>query len=162
MSYPLKASISKSFSTVTCFRSAWWSVVVGVVGIVVAGCAGVDARIARHREAYATWPLAVQEKVAAGEIALGFTREQVQVALGEPDRVFHRTDVNGTAEIWSYRDRRPRVGFGIGIGFGSWGHRGGSVGTVGLGTGIGMREDEKLGVAFGPDGTVTAIEVRGK
>lgn len=106
--------------------------------------------------------MAVREKVAAGQIDLGFTREQVTVALGEPDRVTTRTNADGTSEIWSYRDRRPRVGFGVGIGFGSWGHRGGSVGGIGIGTSTGLRDDEKLGIAFGPDGTVAAIEVRGK
>lgn len=106
--------------------------------------------------------MAVREKVVAGQIDLGFTREQVTVALGEPDRVFTRTDANGTSEIWSYRDRRPRVGFGVGIGVGSWGHRGGPVGGIGIGTATGMRDDEKLGVAFGPDGTVASIEVREK
>lgn len=106
--------------------------------------------------------MAVREKVAAGKIDLGFTREQVEVALGAPDRVFTRTDANGESQVWSYRDRTPRIGFGVGVGFGSWGHRGGSVGGVGIGAGTGMRDDEKLGIVFGPDGTVSAMEVRGK
>lgn len=104
----------------------------------------------------------MREKVAAGKIDLGFTREQVEVALGAPDRVFTRTDANGESQVWSYRDRTPRIGFGVGVGFGSWGHRGGSVGGVGIGAGTGMRDDEKLGIVFGPDGTVSAMEVRGK
>ncbi len=136
--------------------------VLAALMLLFAGCAGVDSRIAKNRSAYESWPLAVREKVAAGQIALGFTREQVEVALGEPDRVFTRTDANGESQVWSYRDRMPRIGFGIGVGFGSWGRRGGSVGGVRLGAGTGMRDDEKLGVVFAPDGTVSAIDVRGK
>ena len=131
--------------------------------VLLSGCATVDSRIAKNRADYETWPLAVREKVVAGQIDLGFTAQQVAVALGEPDRVFSRTTSDGTSQVWSYRDRGPRFGIGIGVGLGSWNsRRGSSFGTIGIGTGGGYRDDEKLGVVFDETGRVSAIETRGK
>lgn len=130
--------------------------------VILAGCATVDSRIAKNRADYEKWPLAVREKVAAGQIDLGFSVQQVAVALGEPDRVFTRTTSDGTSQVWSYRERGPRFGIGIGVGLGSWSSgRGGSLGTIGIGTGGGYRDDEKVGVVFDETGRVSAIETRG-
>jgi hypothetical protein len=124
------------------------------------GCAGVDARIAKNREAFSSWPPQVQEQVAAGRIDLGFTTDQVRVALGEPDRVFTRTSADGTTEVWSYRERRPRFGIGVGVGMGGFSGSRAVGGTVGIGTGSGYRDDEKLGVVFDRMGRVAEIETR--
>ena len=35
-------------------------------------------------------------------MAVGFTPEMVRLALGDPDRIFTRTDANGVNEAWSY------------------------------------------------------------
>ena len=133
-----------------------------LVAFLAAGCSTVDSRIARHRDAFNTWPPAVQDKVVVGQIDLGFTTDQVAVALGEPDRVFTRTTADGTSQVWSYRDRGPRFSFGVGLGMGSWGSRGGSFGGVGIDTGGGYRDDEKLGVVFDQNGRVSSIETRAK
>lgn len=125
-----------------------------------AGCSTVDSRIAKNRELFSSWPLAVQEKIAAGQIDIGFTADQVRVALGEPDRVFTRTTADGTSEVWSYRDRRPRIGFGVGVGMGGWHGGRGVGGGIGIGTGGGYRDDERLGVVFDRTGQVTAVEER--
>ncbi len=130
------------------------------LGFLLAGCSTVDSRIAKHRAAFNTWPPAVQDKVVQGQIDVGFTYEQVRVALGEPDRAFNRTTVDGTSQIWGYRDRGPRFGFGIGVGMGSSGRHGGSFGGVSMGTGTGYLDDEKMGVVFDPSGRVTTIETR--
>jgi hypothetical protein len=45
---------------------------------------------------------------------------------------------------------------------GSWGSRGGSFGGVGINTGGGYHDDEKLGVVFDQNGRVSSIETRGK
>lgn len=126
--------------------------------LLVVGCSTLDSRIAKHRAEFETWPPAVQEKIIRGELDLGFTRDQVRVALGEPARVWTRTTADGTATIWSYRDRGPRFGFGVGLGFGSGWHGG----TVGAFTGTGYSDDESLGVIFGPGDRVTAIEQRNR
>ncbi len=131
-----------------------------MLSLVVAGCSTVDSRIANNRAAFNTWPAAVQDKVVQGQIDVGFTTEQVRVALGEPDRVFTRTTADGTSQVWSYRERGPRFGFGVGIGTGSFGHRGGTFGGVSMGTGGGYHDDEKLGVIFDPTGKVASIETR--
>lgn len=130
--------------------------------LAAAGCATVGSRIEKNRAQYETWPLAVREKVAAGQIDLGFTTEQVAVALGQPDRVFTRTTADGTSQVWTYRDRAPRFSFGVGVGMGSWGGRGGSFGGVGINTGTGYHDDERLGVVFDRNGHVTSIETRAR
>ncbi|HEY1111045.1 MAG TPA: hypothetical protein VGE76_20485 [Opitutaceae bacterium] len=139
------------------------SLLVGTLLLALAaGCSTVDSRIEKNRAAFNTWPPAVQDRVVKGEIDIGFTTEQVRVALGEPDRVFSRTSADGTSQIWSYRDRGPKFGFGVGVGMGSFGSRGGSFGSVGINTGSGYHDDEKMGVVFDERGVVKAIETRGK
>ena len=128
--------------------------------LVVTSCSTVDSRIAKNREVFNTWPPTVQDKVVIGQIDIGFTPDQVRVALGEPDRVFTRTSADGTSQVWSYRDRGPRFGFGVGVGMGSFGSRGGSFGGVSVGTGGGYRDDEKMGVVFDAAGRVSSIETR--
>lgn len=128
--------------------------------LVAGGCSTVDSRIAKNRDLFNSWPSAVQEKIVVGQIDLGFTPDQVRVALGEPDRVFTRTTVDGTSEVWSYRDRGPRIGFGVGLGMGGFGSRHGTFGGVGIGTGGGYLDDERLGIVFDPAGRVAAIETR--
>lgn len=140
---------------------AWLGSGLGIV-LLVTGCSTVDSRIAKNREAFSTWPAPVQDKVVQGKIDIGFTPDQVRVALGEPDRVFTRTTADGTSEIWSYRDRGPKFSFGVGVGMGSFGHRGGTMGGIGLTTGGGYRDDEKLGIVFDRTGQVTSIETREK
>lgn len=130
--------------------------------LLATGCSTVDSRIAKNRELFNTWPTAVQDKVVVGQIDIGFSADQVRVALGEPDRVFTRTTADGTSQVWSYRDRGPRLGFGIGVGMGSFGGRGGSFGGVGIGSGGGYHDDEKMGIVFDVAGRVAAIETRGK
>src|SRR5438270_11416293 len=103
-----------------------------VAAALLAGCSTVDSRIAHNRAAFNTWPPAVQDKVVAGQIDVGFTPDQVRVALGEPDRVWSRTTNDGTSEVWSYGDRGPR--FGWGVGYGSYGrYNGYSLGVNSMG-----------------------------
>jgi hypothetical protein len=123
--------------------------------VAIAGCASTPtSRIADHKAAYNQWPPDVQAAVAAGKIAVGFTPEQVRIALGEPSRKFSRTTADGTAETWAYADNPPRFSFGLGLA--SWG-RGSSVGGgVGVSTG-GYRDGERMHVIF-DGGHVSAIE----
>ena len=127
-----------------------------LVGL-LAGCSTVSSRIARDREAFDRYPLAVQEKIAAGEVDVGFTPEQVRMALGDPDRVATRTTPDGTSEVWGYRKKGPRFSVGVGVGvFGGGGST--RVGTgVGVNTGGNRPDDERLRVIF-DHGAVSAIE----
>ena len=134
--------------------------ITAAVGLLVTGCSTVDSRIAKNRDLFNTWPPAVQDKVVVGQIDIGFTPDQVRVALGEPDRVFTRTTGDGTSQVWSYRDRGPRFSFGVGVGMGSFGHRGGTFGGIGVGSDAGYRDDEKMGIVFDATGRVSSIETR--
>ena len=134
--------------------------ITAAVGLLVTGCSTVDSRIAKNRDLFNTWPPGVQDKVVVGQIDIGFTPDQVRVALGEPDRVFTRTTGDGTSQVWSYRDRGPRFSFGVGVGMGSFGHRGGTFGGIGIGSDAGYRDDEKMGIVFDATGRVSSIETR--
>lgn len=120
----------------------------------VAGCSTVDSRISGNQAAFSSWPPAVQQKVRAGQVDIGFTSAQVQVALGDPDRKYTRTDAHGTVEVWAYRDDKPVFSFGLGLGS--------SNGSSAYGAGVGVttggdRYDDKLRVIYA-DGKVTALE----
>jgi hypothetical protein len=121
-----------------------------------AGCSTPDSRIAKNQPQFDSWPPAVQQKVRAKQVELGFTPAQVFVALGDPDRKYTRTTAQGTMEVWAYRDDRPVFSFGLGLG------SAGSSSAYGAGVGVttgGDRYDDKLRVIF-TDGKVTALEGR--
>ncbi len=122
------------------------------------GCSSVSSRIGKNRTDYESWPLAVREKVAAGQVDIGFTPEQVRVALGEPDRIATRTTAESESESWIYRNPGPRIGFGFGLG--SFG--GNTAVGVGVHTGEwALRPDESKRVVFA-GGVVSAIEQAGR
>lgn len=123
-----------------------------------AGCSTVGSRIERHQQEFSSWPEAVRQKVAAGEIELGFTAQQVRVALGEPHRISTQATTDGPAEVWSYRRRGPRLALGVGLGVGAI--SGSSVYAGGIGVGTGLRDDERLGVVFDRAGRVAGITKR--
>jgi outer membrane protein assembly factor BamE (lipoprotein component of BamABCDE complex) len=126
-----------------------------LVAALVAGCSTVDSRISQHRAAFESWPPPVQEMVSHGQVAPGFTVDQVRVALGDPDRVFSRVAATGSFEVWCYADHGPRFSFGVGMGsfHGGSGYSGG----VGVSTGAAYPE-EKLRVIFDQTGRVSSIE----
>jgi hypothetical protein len=125
-----------------------------ITGALLAGCSTVGSRVAAHRSAYDRWPPAVQQRVSAGQIDVGFTMEQVRVALGDPDRVFSRTSPTGAFEVWSYNDRGPRFSFGVGMGS----FHGGSAYGGGVSMGTSPYPDERLRVIFDGSGRVNSIE----
>lgn len=125
-----------------------------LAALVVAGCSTVESRIAHDRTAFNSWPPAVQQQVRAGHVNVGFTMEQVRVALGDPDWRYVRTTPQGSDEVWGYRDRGPRFSFGVGVG--SYGRH------SAFGTGVGMATsqypDERMRVVFDPYGRVDSVE----
>lgn len=91
----------------------------------------LEKRISNNQEYFNSWPLEVQESILNGEIQVGFTREQVEMAWGKPDNKTVETTSQGTVELWWYEKSSPS--FGIGLGVGSFGSRtgvGGGVGTT--------------------------------
>ncbi len=125
--------------------------------VLLAGCATTPAeRISRNRSLFASWPPNVQAAVREGKIGVGFTPEQVQMALGNPDRTFVQTTAQGASEIWIYHSHRPRISVGIGV------MGGGGSTRVGGATQVSSGEPypaELLRVIF-RDGRVSAVEER--
>ncbi len=130
------------------------SVLASVVWL--AGCATPESRVKANESLVSSWPADVQQNVRAGKIAVGYTRDMVRVALGEPDRLATRTTAEGQSEVWVYFDKGPKFSFGVGLGsFGRHSAVGGGV-TVGD---TGWRDEEMMRVIFAGE-RVSAIELR--
>lgn len=123
--------------------------------VVLSACSSPGRRIAENEAAFDTYPSAVQSKIRAGEVDIGFTQEQVRMALGKPDGTSTRTTVAGMSEVWIYRKGGgPSLGFGFGMGSGG--------GSTSVGTGVGVSTggrggDDSTRVIF-EAGRVSAIE----
>ncbi len=122
--------------------------------LLLAACASTDSRIRDSQAAFDSYPPPVQQMIRAGQVGVGFTPEQVRMAVGEPDRKFSRTAAEGTSEVWAYRDSGPMFSFGVGGG--SFGGGSAVGGGVGVSTG-GDAPDDKMRVTFF-NGVVASIE----
>lgn len=118
----------------------------------LAACGSPASRIRSDQSSFDRYPAEVQEKIRAGQIAIGFTPEQVQMALGKPSRSSVRETGTGSSEVWSYSESKPGLSFGLGT------FSGGSTSVGGgVSVGSGGSTDEKLRVVF-EGGRVSAIE----
>lgn len=126
-----------------------------LLSLLFAGCSTPDSRVKKNEAAFNTWPAAVQENVRAGKVDVGYTQEMVRVALGDPDRRSSRTTANGTADVWIYFDKGPKISFGVGMGS----HRGSTGFGGGVTVGDDWHDEEVLRVIF-EGGAVSAIERR--
>lgn len=124
-----------------------------VCALALAGCSTPASRIENNAATFASYPPAVQAKIRAGEIEVGYSAEMVALALGRADRVYRRQTAEGETEVWAYADKTPVIGFGIGIGGGGR-HSGGG---VAVGTSTGGDRGDRLHVVF-KQGKVTAID----
>jgi len=97
--------------------------------LLLASCSTVNSRIKANQSAFDGYTPEVQQKIRAGEIAVGFTPEMVEMAWGEPYRKDQVTGEDYAAEVWTWSRSVP----GVGIGMGTGGYYGGN---VGIGTGI--------------------------
>jgi hypothetical protein len=73
------------------------------------GCSTVATRIQSKQQAFDSATPEQQKLIREGRIGLGFTPDQVLIALGEPDRISVRSDRLGTSEIWSYYTSSPDI-----------------------------------------------------
>ena len=108
------------------FWRAGWA---GLAALMLAGCSTVDSRIKDNQAAFDAYPSAVQAALREGQVQVGFTPEQVKIALGEPDRIYRRTKTGVDSEVWAYTDNSPSFGLGLGVGVG---------GGPGMGAGAGV------------------------
>ncbi len=72
----------------------------------LSACSTPDSRIAENQAVFARYPAAVQQKIRAGKIDLGYTQEMVRFALGEPSRQMIQQTETGPVELWMYRDNK--------------------------------------------------------
>lgn len=127
--------------------------------LLVAGCSTLESRISAQQAQFDTWPADVREKIQAGRIDLGFTPEQVRVALGEPTRKYQRTTAEGSSEVWAYAG--GRLGLSLGLGVGSAHGSSAYAGGVAYEPTTYGADDEAVRVVF-VDGKVTSVEKRAK
>jgi len=111
----------------------------------LAGCSTPDVRIRDNPEAFAQLPPQQQQLVRGGRVGIGFSMEAVKLALGNPDRVTVRTNINGETQIWHYVQYDYYDGgflyAGPGWGMGYGGGYGRRWGRGGWGGGWGMMDD---------------------
>ncbi|MEI8123079.1 MAG: hypothetical protein WCI20_13670 [bacterium] len=78
-----------------------------IVLSVMAGCMSTpESRIKKEPGVFAAFPPDIQSKVQRGEVAIGFTKDMVRLALGLPRRVNTRITEGGQTEIWVYTGTR--------------------------------------------------------
>jgi hypothetical protein len=67
-----------------------------------------------------------RDLVLKGTIAEGMSKDAVLIAWGRPDRVTSGSAGGRATETWSYTSMRPiyRPHYGLGLGYGSYGHHG--------------------------------------
>ena len=95
--------------------------------LVLAGCSTPETRIAKNPEIFNRLTPEEQNLIREGKVAIGFDQEMVRLAVGEPDRIWTRTDAEGSSESWSYTTYETADGFPLYRGFyhryyGGWGH----------------------------------------
>ena len=74
--------------------------------VVLAGCITPEARrerrIAENIELFYEFPEEVREAIRRGKVEIGFDEDMVRLALGSPDRVSRRKDVDEDLANWQY------------------------------------------------------------
>lgn len=69
-----------------------------------AGCSTPSARIKRNPELFASFAPDIQENIRQGKMDIGYDRDMVYMALGDPDRRYLRKTAAGEAEVWAYTE----------------------------------------------------------
>ncbi|MBI3564000.1 MAG: hypothetical protein HY079_02250 [Elusimicrobia bacterium] len=135
------------------------SLAAAALAAALAACASPESRIRAHRAEFDAYPRAVQEKIRAGQVDVGFTRQQVALALGRPDRTYHRRTATATREVWAYGGGAARSSVSVGFGMGAGSMGPGYGGELGLGLADDAWED-RVRVVF-ENGVVVTVEDRG-
>lgn len=70
----------------------------------LAACSTVDDRIAENADLYYSLSPEDQTNIKAGAVDVGFTKDMVYLALGQPDEVGRILRSGNEVEIWRYQD----------------------------------------------------------
>ncbi|MCG6872619.1 MAG: hypothetical protein LJE84_10035 [Gammaproteobacteria bacterium] len=68
----------------------------------LAGCAGLDTRISHNQAFFDSLPVERQITIRSGRIEQGFSKNEVFLAWGRPQRVREGDDPEGAHETWIY------------------------------------------------------------
>ncbi len=67
------------------------------------GCVSTPAsRIKKEPQLFGSFTPDIQAKIQKGQIEIGFSRDMVRLAIGNPYQVTVRTAENGETEMWTY------------------------------------------------------------
>lgn len=66
------------------------------------GCSTIDKRITEKSAVFATYPAETQENLRKGIVEIGYTPDQVYIALGKPDDRRERITAQGRELTWIY------------------------------------------------------------
>jgi outer membrane protein assembly factor BamE (lipoprotein component of BamABCDE complex) len=125
------------------------------------GCDTPDSRIASSPQIFNSLPPDQQALVKAGQIAVGFTPDEVKLALGDPTRITITTDSTGQHQVWHYVQYEDNQGVVIFTGYyHRWGGWGGPRfwGDVGYYNGYPVRVHDRIRVAFDSANRVASIQ----
>jgi hypothetical protein len=122
--------------------------------VALASCASPRSRINKNRSAFDAYPPAVQKTIRTGQVDIGFTREQVVMALGPSDRRYTRKTAAATQDVWGYGIGSSGADLDAGFGLGSpeGGYGGGSDESIFPKSN--RRKESRLRVVFQNDAVV--------
>ncbi len=84
-------------------------VMVAVAAGFLAGCDTLRSRLIESEQFLAQYPPHVRAAVEQGRIDVGFDKELVRIAWGEPDEMVERRGPDGREEDWIYHGYRTRM-----------------------------------------------------
>jgi outer membrane protein assembly factor BamE (lipoprotein component of BamABCDE complex) len=84
-------------------RRFFLSAVVGLlIAVAFSACTTTEHRISKNPDLFNRLTPEQQTMIKEGKVGLGFDKDMVYLAVGEPDRKITRTEASGSTEIWSY------------------------------------------------------------
>lgn len=131
----------------------WPFAFLAVIVAVFAACSSPSSRIRDRKAEFDAYPPLIQAEIRAGRVEVGFTPEQVTLALGKPDREYVRKTASGAQDVWGYGAGSSRPRMGLNLGMGSWGGGGSYSGGVGVESEAG--HDERARIVFKDDRVVS-------
>ncbi|MFT5122802.1 MAG: hypothetical protein ACI9TH_000415 [Kiritimatiellia bacterium] len=80
-----------------------------MLGMTLCSCETVNKRIKSNQVMFDAWPLETRSEIQQGRVKVGFDKDMVLVALGQPQRVKKRSTEAGESEVWSYLGTRSKL-----------------------------------------------------